>query len=222
MLPMRKPPLLGLALTGVFAAFVAYQFAASPAGVAPPASAARLSGAERRFLDDPGSPVLGNPRGTTTVVEFFDYRCPYCRLMQPKLQGLLADDRQIRLVLKEWPVFGGPSVEAARVALASAWQGKYGAVHEALFATPLPLDHTAIRQAVRQAGVDMDRLDRDMAERGGELDAMLARNRAAAHALGLQGTPGFVIGAAVVPGALPLDDLMGEIAAARAKAGAVR
>lgn len=219
---MKKLPLPALALTGLFAAFVAYQFAASPPGVVPPASAARIDAAGQHGLDGPGSPVLGNPRGNTTVVEFFDYRCPYCRLMQPKLQELLAGDPQIRLVMKEWPVFGGPSIEAARVALASAWQGKYAAVHEALFAAPMPLDTASIRQAARQAGVDMDRLDRDMAARGGELDRMLADNQAAAHALRLQGTPTFVIGATVVPGALSLDDLKGVIASARAKAGTVK
>lgn len=203
-------------------AFVAYQFAASPAGVAPPASAARLDDAGRQLLDDPSSPVLGNPRGNATVVEFFDYRCPYCRLMQPKLHALVAGDPEIRLVLKEWPVFGGPSIEAARVALASAWQGKYAAVHEALFATPPPLDQAAIRQTARQAGVDMDRLDRDTVARSGELDQMLAQNGAAAHVLGLRGTPTFVIGSAVIPGALSLDDLKGVIATARARLDAMQ
>lgn len=217
---MRKPPLPALAVTGLFAAFVASPFAAFPGGVAPPAAATRLDDAERHGLGDPTSPVLGNPRGSTTVIEFFDYRCPYCRMMQPKLQELLAGDVEIRLVMKEWPIFGGPSVEAARVALASAWQGKYAAVHEALFAAPLPLDQAAIRQVARQAGVDMERLDRDMAARGSELDQMLAHNQAAAHAFGLRGTPGFVIGATVVPGALSLDDLKGVIATARAKSGA--
>jgi protein-disulfide isomerase len=219
---MKKPALPALALTGVFVAVIAYQFASSPAGVTPPASAARLDAAEQRFLDAPGAPVLGNPRGTVTVVEFFDYRCPYCRLMQPKLQALLAGDPGIRLVLEEWPVFGGPSTEAARVALASAWQGKYAAVHDALFAAPLPLDQAAIRQVARQAGADMDRLDQDMATRSGELDQMLAQNGAAAHALGLPGTPAFVIGSTVIPGALSLADLKGVIATARTRLDATR
>ncbi|MDT7953683.1 MAG: DsbA family protein [Acetobacteraceae bacterium] len=219
---MRKPALPALALTGLFVAIVAYQFASSPPEVTPPALAARLNAAEQHVLDDPSSPMLGNPRGNVTVVEFFDYRCPYCRLMQPKLQALLAGDPQIRLVMKEWPVFGGPSVEAARIALASAWQGKYAAVHDALFAAPLPLDQVAIRQAARQAGADMDRLDQDMALRSSELDRMLTQSGTAARALGLPGTPAFVVGSTVIPSALSLDDLKGVIATARTRSDAMR
>lgn len=219
---MRTPALPALALIGLFAAVVAFQLASSPSGVTPPASAAKLDAAEQHVLDDPSSPVLGNPRGDVTVIEFFDYRCPYCRLMQPKLQALLASDPGIRLVLKEWPVFGGPSTEAARIALASAWQGKYAAVHAVLFAAPAPLDQAVIRQAARQAGADMDRLDQDMALRSDELDRVLAQNGAAAHALGLPGTPAFVIGSTVIPGALSLDDLKGAIATARMRLAATR
>jgi protein-disulfide isomerase len=75
--------------------------------------------------------VLGNPRGAVTVVEFFDYRCPYCRIMEPRLHELLTQDKSVRLVLKDWPIFGGVSVYAAQVAIAAGWQGKYAPVHDA-------------------------------------------------------------------------------------------
>ena len=153
--------------------------------------------------------------GPVTVAEFFDYRCPYCRIMQPTLDALVAKDRRVRLVAKEWPIFGGQSVTAARVALASQWQGKYAAVHKAFFALPRTMDEASIRQAAASVGVDMARLDRDLAARGREIDAELATVDREARALGFQGTPGFVVGTLVAPGAIPaagLDDMVNRAA----------
>ena len=174
-------------------------------------------GAADLLFHDPEFPVLGNKLGTLSIAEFFDYRCPYCHQMEPRLRRLLAADQGIRLVAKEWPVFGGPSVTAARVALAANWQGRFAAVHEALFQAPAPLDEAKIRAAAQGAGVDMARLDRDLSHRSADLDRILARVAAEAAALKLEGTPGFVVGMYLVPGALSYEDLLKVVADARAK-----
>jgi len=140
--------------------------------------------------------------GTVTVVEFFDYRCPYCRVMQPRLEALAAKDKRVRILFKDWPVFGGVSVSAARVALAAQFQGKYLAVQKALFALLRTMDEAALRGAVAGAGVDMAQLDRDLTVRSAAIDASLARTGEEARAIGFQGTPGLVVGAMVMPGAL--------------------
>jgi protein-disulfide isomerase len=169
------------------------------------------------LLHDPNSPVLGNPRGAVTVVEFFDYRCPYCRMMEPRLHELLTQDKSVRLVLKDWPIFGGVSVYAAQVAIAAGWQGKYAPVHDALFTLPRTMDRDAVRNAARKAGVDLAQLDRDLSTRGAEIDHILGKTDVEARMLQLQGTPGFVIGHSLVPGALSLDDLEHLVANAKDK-----
>jgi protein-disulfide isomerase len=161
----------------------------------------------QRLLKDPESPVLGNPGGSVSIVEFFDYRCPYCKDMEPILAKLLAQDQSLRLVEKDWPVFGGISVYAAEVALAARWQGKYPQVHAALFAAPGPLDREAVRKAAQSAGLDLTRLDRDAAARRAEIEGILSKTDEEAHLLHLQGTPVFVIGPYIVPGMLSAEKL---------------
>jgi protein-disulfide isomerase len=194
--------------------------AAAVRGASPIANAAASDGfsvPEDDLLHDPNSPALGNPGGAVTVVEFFDYRCPYCRIMESRLQELLAQDKSVRLVLKDWPIFGGTSVYAARVAIAASWQGKYAPVHDALFTLPGTMDRDAVRNAAQKAGVDLARLDRDLSARGGEIDRILGKTDAEARLLRLQGTPGFVIGHSLVPGALSLEDLEHLVAKAKDK-----
>lgn len=166
----------------------------------------------------PGAVVLGNPAGDVTIIEFFDYRCPYCRRMHPMLNRLLAEDHGIRFVAKEWPVFGGPSVTAARIALAADWQGKYAEVHQALMEYEGTLDEAKVRALAEKAGLDMTRLDADLSGRGGELDGSLGQVTVQARTLGLQGTPAFLIGRYLVPGALSYDNLVDIVAKARAEA----
>lgn len=187
---------------------VAYQMAAQPTSIMSAASAAFLPPEIIEQIGrDPAAPVTGNPVGPVTVVEFFDYRCPYCRTMEPTLGVLVAKDKRVRLVFKEWPIFGGASVTAARIALAASWQGKYAAVHEALFKLPRTMDEASIRQAAAAAGVDLARLDHDLATRGKEIDGALARVDGEARVIGFQGTPGFLIGSLVAPGAIPARQL---------------
>lgn len=164
---------------------------------------------------DPGAPVLGNKHGTLPIAEFFDYRCPYCRGMHALLTRLLATNADIRFVAKEWPVFGGPSITAARVALAANWQGKFAAVNAALYTTHIA-DDGSVLEAARQAGTDMARLEQDMRTRAGELDDTLGTAAMQADGLGLQGTPGFVIGNYLIPGALDEESLAHVVTEARA------
>lgn len=166
---------------------------------------------------DPGDPVLGNPNGSLTIAEFFDYRCPFCVRMHPLLNRLLQEDRDIRLVIKEWPVFGGASVTAAKVALAANWQGRFVPVHEALFEHGRALDEAKVRAAAEKAGMDMARLDSDLSGRATDLQASLGRVSMQANALGLQGTPAYVVGPYLVPGAMTYDTLLQVVADARTK-----
>jgi protein-disulfide isomerase len=173
----------------------------------------------QHLLKDPESPVLGNPDGALSIVEFFDYRCPYCKDMEAILAQLLAQDQSVRLVEKDWPVFGGISVYAAEVALAARWQGKYREVHAALFAVKGPMDREAVRAAAQSAGLDLNRLDRDAAARQAEIDGILGKTEQEAHLLHLQGTPVFVIGPYVVPGVLSAGKLAEIVRKAKAKGG---
>jgi len=176
--------------------------------------------AHRQALEhDARDGVVGNPNGKITVVEFFDYRCPYCRAAEPDLQKLLAANPDVRLVLKEFPILdiedqSHISEDAARGALAAIPQGRYAAVHAALLAAP-HLDETAIRDVLQHNGVDLTK-DQALSQTKSISDH-LAENHALARDLGVDGTPAFVIGDAVISGAR-LDDIQAAIAAERAGA----
>jgi protein-disulfide isomerase len=164
-------------------------------------------------FDDPASPVGGNPQGDVTIVEFFDYRCPYCKQVQPALQALLDQDRKLRFVYKEMPVLGAPSVTAAHAALAARLQGKYEVFHAAMMATKGQFTDDVIYQVAGSVGLDVDRLKRDM--RTPEIDQAVKANLALARALDIRGTPGFIIGEHIVPGAIDLDALKNLVADVR-------
>lgn len=214
--PLRFTRTGAVLVVGVLAVGLAWQMAAQPSSLVSAASIATLPPAIAKSIgSDPDAPVAGNLLGSVTISEFFDYRCPYCRMMQPTLASLVVKDSRVRLVAKEWPIFGGPSITAARVALAARWQGKYAVVHDALFKLPRAMDEESIRAAAASAGVDMARLDRDLASRGKEIDAELATVDREARSVGLQGTPGFIIGTLIAPGAIPaarLDDMVNRAA----------
>ena len=148
---------------------------------------------------DPEAPVAGNPDGALALVEFFDYRCGYCRRVKPVLDTLLAENGDLRLIHKEFPILGPESTLAARAALASRAQGGYAAFHDALMGAEEPLDHARVFETARAVGLDAERLARDMADPA--VDAALARNAVLAEALGIAATPSFVIGERVVRGA---------------------
>lgn len=173
--------------------------------------------AERRdaLVRDPASPAAGNPQGDVTVVQFFDYQCRYCKSVAGAVRTLLAEDRSVRLVYKELPVLGPDSTVAAQAALAANAQGRYVAFHDALMALEGRPTLEAIRRVARQVGLDAARLEREM--KAPAIQAALRANQALAREIGITGTPAFVIGAEVVPGAVPLERLRELVARARAR-----
>jgi len=178
-------------------------------------ASAALANRRHEVFDDPDAPVAGNPQGDASVVEFFDYRCPYCKQVEPALETLLTEDRQLRFVYKEFPVLGPESVNAARAALAARKQAKYDALHRALMGFKGEMDEAAVFRLASSVGLDIDRLKRDMA--APDIDRMLKANLGLADALDINGTPGFVIGDEIVPGAVSLDELKRLIEGARHK-----
>lgn len=151
------------------------------------------------LLSDPASPVGGNPDGDVTLVEFFDYRCAYCRRVVPSLRDLLDEDRDLRVVFKDLPVLGPDSVRAARAALASRRQNGYVPFHFALMAAD-DLSMQGIRAVAQQVGLDADQLEADMS--APEVLQTIEANYALANELGIDGTPAFVIGKQLIPGAV--------------------
>jgi protein-disulfide isomerase len=170
---------------------------------------------EALVLRDPEIPVAGNANGDITIVEYFDYQCPYCRKVDPDLRQLVHDDGKIRLVQKDWPVLGEVSVIAARLALACKYQDKYLQAHEALIGVNSKLTEPRIRELLAGAGIDVDRATADLATNAKAIDAILARNNDQATAFGFNGTPSFIVGKFRVPGVLTVAQFQLAIADAR-------
>ncbi|HTK34231.1 MAG TPA: DsbA family protein [Caulobacteraceae bacterium] len=163
---------------------------------------------------DPRDFVAGNPDGKITVVEFFDYRCPYCKAALPEIQKLVATNKDVRFVLKEFPILSQESESAARAAIAAKAQGKYWPVHQALLAEK-NLDDAAIERILKANGVDMAKAKADAVLKS--TTAQIEETHALAKASGVTGTPAFVIGDKMISGWVPAEVQAG-IAAAR-KAG---
>ena len=170
---------------------------------------------EALVLRDPEIPVAGNAAGDITIVEYFDYQCPYCRKIEPELRQVVQDDGKVRLVLKDWPILGPASVTAARMALASKYQDKFIQAHDALIGVNSKLTEARIREVLAGAGIDVDRLDRDLAANAIAIDAILARNGDQATAFDFRGTPSFIVGKFRVPGVLTMAQFGQAIADAR-------
>jgi protein-disulfide isomerase len=168
---------------------------------------------KKELVDDPDTPILGNPNGDVTLVEFFDYRCPYCRQMDPLLQNLVRDDPALRIVQKQYPILGPQSVFAARVALAANKQGKYRQFHDALMAKKPNLDEAGVFSAAETIGLDLARLKIDMAS--SEVDAEILKNARIAKELRLTGTPAFIVGSELIPGGTDLETLKAVVEDAR-------
>jgi len=175
---------------------------------------------EALVLRDPEIPVAGNEAGDITIIEYFDYQCPYCRKVEPELRQVVQEDGKIRLVLKDWPILGPVSVTAARMVLASRYQNKFLAAHDALIAVNSKLTEARIREALAGAGVDLDRMDRDLAGNTAAIDAILTRNNDQATAFEFKGTPSFIVGKFRVPGVLTMAQFGQAIADARKAASA--
>src|SRR3982074_1036529 len=118
---------------------------------------------EALVLHDPDIPAAGNIDGDITIVEYFDYQCPYCRKLEPELRQVVHDDGKVRLGFKDWPILGPVSVTASRMALASKYQDKFIQAHDALIGVNSKLTEARIREVLAAAKIDVDRLDRDLA-----------------------------------------------------------
>lgn len=170
---------------------------------------------QKQMLANPGTEPVGSRNPDVTIVEYFDYNCPYCKTVVPTLHALLAKDPKVAVIYKDWPVLGAVSRYAAASALAAGWQGKYLAAHDALLGGPRLADNGQVDAILQKAGVNMDTLKKDRAAHAKEIAAVLARNDAEAHALTLDGTPGIVVGLQLVPGVANLSFLEKLVANSR-------
>ncbi|CTQ49745.1 DsbA family protein [Jannaschia donghaensis] len=166
---------------------------------------ATLSSSRDTLTNDPNAPVVGNPNGSVTVVEFFDYNCGFCRRAGPELEALMAADPDVRVVYREWPILSEGSVFGARAALAARAQDKYEEMHKALMGSNTRIEEATVMQIAVELGLDVDRLRTDM-----DSDAVnehIDTTRRLAESLGFTGTPSFVIGDTRVPGFVEADRL---------------
>ena len=169
--------------------------------------------AVQAILADWSAPSIGPVNADLTMQVFTDYRCPACRRTDPAMHRAVAADGRVRLVYRDWPIFGDASRRAARVALASG--SRYPAVHRALMAEPRALDDPVLRAVITAAGGDWDQLLDHLERQGATIDALIAANTRAAATLGLQGTPAYLIGPLIVTGAMDETGFARAFAAAR-------
>ena len=167
--------------------------------------------------NSPHTPVGGNLDGDVTLIEFFDYRCPYCKMVSPFVMKLLKEDGNIRYVFKEFPILGPQSVTASKVSLAAWYQDKtkYMSFHMLMMKNRGELTSKKVMDYAARAGLDVKKLKQDMDS--DRVKAEISRNMQAARALNINGTPTFIIGDTIIPGALSMDDLKDVVKTARAK-----
>jgi protein-disulfide isomerase len=170
---------------------------------------------QKQMLTKPGTDPVGARHPDVTIVEYFDYNCPYCKQLVPALHTLIEQDPKLAIVYKDWPILGPVSQYAAASALAAGYQGKYLAAHDALMGGPRLARNEQVDAVLQTAGVNMDTLKEDRIRHAGQIAALLARNDAEAHALSLDGTPGLVIGLQLVPGVAGVSDLKRLVANSR-------
>lgn len=172
-----------------------------------------IAGARSELVGDPTDPQAGNPKGGVTIVEFYDVRCPYCRRMVPVMAELLRRDKDVRVVYKDIPILGPASVLGARAMLAAQMQGGYDKLYAELMGGSPNIDLDLLHKAATKVGLDWPRLRKDMDSP--TIAARIKRNLALAHSLGIEGTPAYVIGGQLMPGAMSLDELQQAVAQAR-------
>ena len=168
-----------------------------------------------KLYNDPTSPISGNAKGDVTVVEFFDYRCGYCKMAQDAVEKLLSEDKNVRYIHKEFPILGPDSVTASKAALASVKQGKYDAFNRAMLDTKEQINEASIMKIAKDVGLDVEKLKKDMADPA--IDAIIKANVQLGQDIGARGTPTFIIGEQLFPGAIPLEQMKQAIADIRAK-----
>ena len=173
------------------------------------AKAQTLTSRAEEIFRSASSPVIGNAQGDVTLVEFFDYQCGYCKRAQPDLERLVKQDSGLKVVLKEFPILGPASVTAARASLAAQKQGKYLDFHTKMMGLKGQLTDDVIYETAKEVGLDLDKLKQDMNDPS--VVAELRANMDLAEALGVQGTPAFVINDQIIPGAVGFDALKSQI-----------
>jgi protein-disulfide isomerase len=172
-----------------------------------------IASKQKELLDSPDDLVQGNPKGDVTLVEFFDYRCPYCKQVEPSLDAMLKEDGKLRIVYKEFPILGEASSYATHVALAAKKQGKYAEFHRAMMAMKGDIGDETVINLAASLGLDVSKIKGDMS--APEIEKVIDKNYALADALSIQGTPAIIIGDTLIPGAVDVDTLRKDIAAAR-------
>jgi len=183
-----------------------------------PGTAIALPSVEE-IANDPAIPAIANPQGDVTIVEFVDYQCPYCKLAYGEIMKLVAEDPGVRVVMKDWPIFGGVSVYAARAMAASAGDTNYPAAVAGLMANNRYLSKGRVERILGDAGVESAGLKERIAARQPGIDTLLNRNIAHARALGLTGTPGLLVGPILYKHGLGLDKLRTAVAFVRSGEG---
>jgi protein-disulfide isomerase len=212
-------------LSPIFAALLLAAGPAAATKVPEPTASTPDAEARRYFTEDPDAPTIAPKGYDVTIVEYLVYQCPACKATVPHLKELLAKDPKVRLIYRDWPIFGAASDHAALIAIASKYQGKYVAVHDALYAAPRPLTVEKVDEVAKAAGVDWARLQKDMIAHSEDIEDLLARNDMQAQMLGLDGTPGFIIGNSQSFGGMNYEQLRLSVqdareAAAKEKKGA--
>lgn len=166
-------------------------------------------------FNDKDAPFFGNPKGDVTVVEFFDYQCPYCKKAHPTVKKVIERDGNVKLVMKDWPIFGDASIFAAQAVLGAAQIGKYEIAMGALMKTKAKLTHDDIESTLTGAGLSMDEIAVSVNKHTAKISGLLDRNYAQATAFNFAGTPAYVIGSSLYPGVLDEKALVAAIARAR-------
>ncbi len=170
---------------------------------------------QKRIIDSPGVPVLRATSPDVVAAEYFDFNCPFCRKLAPSFRALLKTDPKVAVIYKDWPIFGGVSVYAARCALAAQWQGQYEKAHDALISAPRLSQNEQVDETLLHAGIDIGRVRRDLQQHGAEIEALLERNSNEARALGIRGTPGILVARQTVLNISDLADLQAAVSNAR-------
>lgn len=208
---MRRPASMNLTRT-LATALATSLLLALPARAEPPVLSMDA------VRSDPAAPATSPAAHDISIIFFSDYRCGYCRRANVTLGELQKADPKVRIVYRDWPILSKESGRAAQLAIASKYQGRHDAFHAALMDGPADLSEEGLRASAAKAGVDWTRLEADLAAHKAEIDGLIERTQLQAPALGLQGTPGFLIGDYLVPGAVDLATMQKVIADARAEA----
>jgi protein-disulfide isomerase len=178
---------------------------------------AALVAKRQEIYADAASPTAGNTSGDVTIVEFFDYQCGYCKGVVDRLMKTVKSDGKIKIVFKEFPILGPQSVFAARAALAAKKQGKYFEFHNAMMRMKGAVNQVSVFAVAKSVGIDTKQLAKGMGDPA--IEKALRANFALARTLRINGTPAFIIGNELVPGAVNQQMLESYIEAARKKGG---